>query len=114
MDEMIHLDNTTDAQTVFLPFTGLEEDRAPALLHFRDTVSPQADVFAVNIEALVVNGVHVSAACRLPEGVRDGDYNWFLNQSRGLVSMGLAQIGTRKPSPAGKPYPNQKLVIKQS
>ncbi len=111
---MIHLDNTTDAQTVFLPFTGLETPGAPALLYFRDTLSPEADVVSVNIEALAVDGIHVSAPCRLPDGVRSGSYKWFLRQAQGLVSMGLAEIGTRQPSPAGKPYTNQKLIIKQS
>lgn len=89
---MVYLENTTDAQPVFIPRS--RADVAGDLtLALRSTVGLDIVVDAEAID-LDTTPLYYRVAVALPEGAADGEYEYTLSDETGALATGVAYVGT--------------------
>lgn len=89
---MIYLENTTDAQPLFVPRSRADVT-GDLVLKMRSTVGLET---VVDVEAIDLNtsALYYRLAVALPEGIAQGEYEYTLSDDTGALSTGIAYVGT--------------------
>lgn len=89
---MVYLENTTEAQPLFIP-----RSRADVFgrltLALRSTVGLEIVVDAETID-LDTTPLYYRVAVALPEGTATGEYEYTLTDQTGTLASGVAYVGT--------------------
>lgn len=89
---MVYLENTTEAQPLFIP-----RSRADVFgrltLALRSTVGLEIVVDAETID-LDTTPLYYRVAVALPEGAATGEYEYTLADETGILASGVAYVGT--------------------
>lgn len=109
---MIYIENIRTAQTISVPVNGLAEGGSdtPARLTIRSTVEKR-EVYAEDV-TLAADAYYYGLSVTLPEGTRDGEYEYELSQMGQTLSRGLVQVGEYDRVPKGSDGPG--IVFRQS
>ena len=88
---MIYLENTTDAQPLFVPRSRADVV-GDLVLKVRSTVGLET---VVDVEAIDLNtsNLYYRMAVVLPEGVAQGEYEYSLSDDTGALSTGIIYVG---------------------
>lgn len=88
---MLYVENTTDAQPLFVPRSRIEIV-GDLTLKIRSTVGLE---YPVEAEALDLNtsALYYRIAVELPEGVANGEYEYTLADETGTLSQGIVYVG---------------------
>ena len=89
--KMIYLENTTDAQPLFVPRSRADVV-GELVLKVRSTVGLET---VVDVEAIDLNtsNLYYRLAVVLPEGVAQGEYEYSLSDDTGALSTGIIYVG---------------------
>ena len=88
---MIYLQNTTEAQVMFIPRNG-ETPRGSLVFKAKSTIDLSMEVNQV-VTDLQTSDLYFNLAVTLPDGIPDGEYEYSLYAGEILVSSGLLVIG---------------------
>ena len=88
---MIYLENTTEAQPLFVPRSRADVV-GELVLKVRSTVGLET---VVDVEAIDLNtsNLYYRLAVVLPEGVAQGEYEYTLSDDTGALSTGIIYVG---------------------
>lgn len=89
--KMIYLENTTEAQPLFVPRSRADVV-GELVLKVRSTVGLET---VVDVEAIDLNtsNLYYRLAVVLPEGVAQGEYEYTLSDDTGALSTGIIYVG---------------------
>lgn len=89
---MVYLENTTEAQPLFIPRSRADVVGTLALT-LRSTVGLE---IVVDTEAIDLNtsSLYYRVAVALPAGLASGEYEYTLTDDTGKLATGIAYIGT--------------------
>lgn len=88
---MIYLQNTNEAQRMFIPNNGLTAGESARVQIF-GTVSKR-EILDVTAELAPIGISYYIIAVTLPQGLKNGEYEYVVSQRKGIISNGLVQIG---------------------
>lgn len=88
---MVYLENTTEAQPLFIPRSRAEVVGSLALT-LRSTVGLEIVVDAEAID-LDTTPLYYRVAVALPDGIAEGEYEYTLADDTGALATGIAYIG---------------------
>lgn len=88
---MIYLQNTDEAQRMFIPNNGLTAGESARLQIF-STVSKH-EILDVTAELAPLGLLYFVVPVTLPTGLKNGEYEYVVSQRKGIISNGLVQIG---------------------
>lgn len=89
---MVYLENTTDAQPVFVPRS--REDvtgRLTLTLHGTVGLDTVVDAEAPDLNT---SRLYYRIAVALPDGIAEGEYEYTLADEAGTLATGIAYVGT--------------------
>ena len=112
---MLYIDNTTDAQAVWVPKNyGTQGVPSDLLFTLRSTLDLTRPV-AAQVLNLDVSPTYYNIAFALPSGVADGEYRYELTGGGQLLSVGLLYIGAlpRGAAPGRVKQYNEPVTYKQ-
>lgn len=87
---MVYLNNTQEAQTIFIPkvFTGATGNLS---LHLRNTID--LDVVIDDVIDIQTSDLYFNLSISLPVGMVDGEYEYSLSDNGEILSTGILVIG---------------------
>jgi hypothetical protein len=90
-EEMIYLQNTQEAQVVYIPRNGVTP-QGDLVFKAKNTINLEEEI-DVHVLDLQVSDLYYYLAVTLPEKVTDGEYEYTLSSEGDTLSTGLLVVG---------------------
>ena len=89
---MIYLQNTQEAQVVYIPRSEGDRPQGDLVFKAKNTINLEEEI-DVHVSDLQVSDLYYYLAVTLPEKVTDGEYEYTLSSEGDTLSTGLLVVG---------------------
>ena len=108
---MIYLKNITARQAIRVPLSGLEDTTQTPVFTLRSMVGNE-QVYDADWQDGIFEFGYMRGTIKLPDGLKDGEYEYRLAEGTQTMSSGVCQLGDYVPVPV-QPQDNKTITFKQ-